>query len=41
MTTYTEQDTNPMPWEEFDKLIAVLIQKITAYFGDTKNLHVI
>jgi hypothetical protein len=41
MANYTEKDTNPMTWAEFDELIDVLIEKITARFGDIKNVHVI
>ena len=41
MDKYTEKDTNPMSWEEFDKLTNVLIQKITDYFEGTKNVRVV
>ena len=41
MAGYTEKDTNPMTWEEFDSLINVLIEKINAYFGESKKVHVI
>lgn len=38
---YTEKDTNPMSWQEFDELTDVLIKKITDHFGGTENVHVI
>jgi hypothetical protein len=41
MSGYTEKDTNPMTWTEFDELINVLIEKLIAHFGDSKNIHVI
>ena len=33
MSNYTEKDTNPMSWDEFDHLIDVLIEKINKYFN--------
>jgi hypothetical protein len=41
MPTYTEKDTNPMPWSEFDDLTETLIRKLLSHFGDVKNIHVV
>lgn len=41
MVKYTEKDTNKMSWDEFDKLINVLVEKITEYFGNTQKVNVI
>lgn len=30
-----------MTWAEFDELIDILIEKIVAHLGDTKNVHVV
>lgn len=36
---FTEEDTNRMSWEEFDRLTDALINKINAYFS-TQGAHV-
>lgn len=41
MKKYTEKDTNPMSWNEFDQLTDVLIEKIKNHFGGTDKVHVI
>ena len=41
MKKFTEKDTNSMTWQEFDKLIDILIEKITSHFNGKENIHVV
>lgn len=41
MNQYTQKDTNPMSWQEFDELTDNLVKKIREYFGGTDKVHVV